>query len=647
MKKLIALCLATCVGVCSFASCGETTPPVVETTASTTETNYQEENNVLTSCVGLADENGVYIVPDHITAIGESAFAGDERVKEIVVGANVKTIGSGAFQYCTALRKITLPEGLESIGSHAFYGCSSLEEIQLPTTVNTLEAYVFYGCEALESLSLENIRKINNAALWYCTSLQEVTLSADLEVLGDWAFAQCQSLEAINLEDCTKLTAIGDYAFAACSMLRSLSLPASLQKIGKLVFYSCTRLTSIDVPASVSNVDFGAFNYTPWFQENDEDYLIVGDGVLIKCTVHPEKLDLSGKGIKHLGGSVFWNAETENTAADYGYKYAWELENVIIPEGVETIGTSAFAGCWALKNVTLPSTILRIEDNAFNLFSDGVTVTANIDLSACKNLTHIGHYAFYGCSGIEQISLAPSVKSVGEYAFAVTGAQTKFYKENESKTENAFFITGDGVLLFSYIADGQTAVIVPDGVKVIGGAAFSGWDTAMMPESTDSLSTSGKSKYNLSYAVTTLTLPESVETIGASAFYRMQKLQAIDLPSALMWIDSYAFAFCEDLTNLSGGENLREVGDYAFYYCSAIPGFRFSANTEAIGSYVFNGCASLKTVYFPENLKFLGENIFAEGCASLTGIYISSAEKPRIYAVVGAMTQNLKIAYYE
>ncbi len=647
MKKLIALCLATCVGIASFTACGDTPDPIVETTATTTNSNYYEEDTVLKTCVGLADANGVYVVPNHITAIAEGAFAGDEKVKEIVIGANVKTIASGAFQYCTALRKITIPEGVESIGSYAFYGCYALEEVVLPSTIHTVEAYTFYGCEALEMISLENIRKIDNAAFLYCTSLQEAILSADLEYLGDWAFAQCQNLEVINLEDCTKLDAIGDYAFAACSMLRSISFPESLERIGKLVFYSCTRLASIDIPASVNVVDFGAFNYTPWFQENGEDYLIVGDGVLIKCAVHPEKLDLSGKGIKHLGGAIFWNAEAENTAADYGYKYAWDLENVTIPEGVETIGTSAFAGCWGLKTVTLPSTVRRVEDNAFNLFYEGVNITANIDFSACENLEHIGHFAFYGCTGIEEITLPKSVKYVGEYAFAVTNAQTKFYEDHDGETENAFYITGDGVLLFSYVANDKTSVTIPDGVRVIGGSAFSGWDTAIVPESTDALSASGKTKYNLSYAVTELTLPEGVETICGSAFYRMLKLKSIQLPASLTKIDSYAFAFCEGLTSISGGEKIREIGDYAFYYCVSIPGFRFSANTEVIGSNVFNGCAALKTVYFPENLTSLGEDIFSEGCSSLTGVYISSSEKPRIYAVVGAMTQNLKVAYYD
>lgn len=646
MKKIMALCLAACIGVCSLASCGDTPGPV-ETTAETKETNYKEKNNVLENCVGLADENGVYVVPENITAIAESAFAGDTALKEVVIGSNVKSIGAGAFQYCTSLRKVTIADGVESIGSHAFYGCSLLETVELPNTIETIESYVFYGCEALESISLENVKVIDNAAFWYCSSLIDVTFSKNLVKIGDWAFAQCQSLQSTNLEECENLTAIGDYAFAACPSLRAIAFSEALTHIGKLVFYGCTRLYNVTIPNSVTSIDFGAFNYTPWYQEQDADYLIVGDGVLLRVTVRPEKIDLADKGIKHIAGSAFWNAEFEGAAADYGYQYAWELETITIPEGVLTLGTSAFGGCMSLKNVTLPSTLISIGDNAFNVYTEGVATPVAVDLSACGALESIGHYAFYGCGGITEVALPETVHYVGEYAFAMTSAQTKFFADHEGKADHDFFITGDGVLLFAYIADEKTEIVIPSDVKVIAGAAFSGWDTAIVPENADQLSASGKTKYNLSYTVTSITLPDTLETICGSAFYRVLGVKSLVLPESLTFVDSYAFAFCEGLSSLSGGGKIEKIGDYAFYYCKSIPAFRFSSNTKEIGDSVFNGCESLKTVYFPENAESIGENIFAEGCNSLTGINLSKNEKSRIYAIVGAMTRGLKVAYYE
>lgn len=645
MKKLIALGLAACVALACFASCEETPP--VETTATEIK-QYEVEDGILTSCVGQADANGVYVVPDTITAIGESAFAGDTKLKEIVIGSNVKAIGSGAFQYCTSLKKVTIMEGVESIGSAAFYACSSLEEITIPSTVERLESYTFYGCEALETLSLEPIRFIEDYAMWYCTALETVSLSPELVSIGEWSFAQCPKLENINLEDCTALESIGDYAFATCEMLTSVQIPQGTKSIGKLAFYECTRLTDVSIPSTVETIDFAAFNFTPWYQENSDDYLIVGDGILIKCAVHPLYLDLSGKGIRYISSS-FWNAEAGGYAKEYGYRYASELESVEIPEGVTVIGTAAFEGCFSLESVNLPSTLERIEDNAFSIYSDSyVPETKILSLENCENLTYIGNYAFYGCGGLEQIELAPSVEYVGAYAFALTKAYDDFMEaakvqENEN---DRYLIVGDGILIAAYIPDGQTSVSIPEGVKIIGGAALCGWDTAYVPDDNAQLSTSGQSKYNLSYKVTELTLPSTLTTICDNAFFRMTKITKIVLPDMLKTIGNGAFGYCQSLSDISGGANIEFIGDNAFSYCSAIKSFRFSSNTTEIGSGVFSGCSALESVSFPEDTVLIGEDQFIDGCTSLLEIRIAPEARPRIYTITGNISQNIKVIYY-
>ena len=643
-KKIVALGLAACFAVACFSSC-ENTPPV-ETTESNTKT-YTVEDSVLISCIGQADENGVYVVPDTITMIGESAFAGDDTLREVVIGPNVKSIGSGAFQYCTSLEKVTIAEGVESIGSSAFYACSALSEISLPSTVERLEPYTFYGCESLESLSLAHIRHIDDYAMWYCSSLESVTLSENLTAIGDWAFSQCQSLENINLEACTKLESIGDYAFSICGMLRSVAIPEGTKSIGMLAFYDCSRLTEVTIPSTVEEIDFAAFNYTPWYQEHTADYLIVGDGILIKCTVHPLYLDLSGKGIRYIS-SAFWNAEASGYAKEYGYRYASELESVAIPEGVRIIGSSAFEGCVGLKSVSLPSTLERIENNAFNVYSSSYTSQANISLENCSRLEYIGSYAFYGCTGIEKILLPESVDYVGAYAFAVTKAYDQFMesakdKENEN---DRYLIVGDGVLLAAYVRNGQTSVTIPEGVRVIAGSAFCGWDTAYVPEDTSQLSTSGISKYNLSYQVTSVTLPSTLETICDRAFFRMMQITELVFPESLTTIGSSAFSFCSSLSDISGGANIAEIGSDAFSFCTSLEFFRFSQNTVSIGAGVFAGCSALEGVYFPQGLAFIGEKQFADGCTSLVEIRISPEARPRIYSITGNLSQNIQVNYY-
>lgn len=630
-----------------FASCNTDKPPAEETTAPRVR-KYDVEDSVLKVCIGQADENGVYVIPETVTMIGESAFAGDETLKEVVIGPHVKAIGSGAFRGCTSLKKVTIAEGVESVGSYAFYACSALEEISFPSTVERLESYTFYGCENLESLSLEHIKYIEDYAMWYCVSLEKVTLSSELSMIDSWAFAQCQKLEEINIGDCTRLAAIGDYAFADCAMLTDFVIPDGTQAIGKLVFYGCSRLTDITIPDSLSAVDFGAFTYTPWYQEREEDYLIVGNGVLIKCTVHPMYLDLADKGIRYIGGAAFRNAVLEDEAAEYGYKYAADLERIVIPEGVVGIGTSAFAGCVNLKEVTLPSTVEQIGDGAFNLFADVVS-DAKLNLESCTKLESIGSYAFYGCGGIEEIRLPMSVRYVGEYAFAGTSAYDNFMEKAAAAETEAerYLISGDGVLVAAYVANGQTAIHIPEGVKVIAGTTFCGWDTPLVPSDDDEFTHSGRSKYNISYKVTSLELPSTLETICDKAFFRMTKIVAVVLPDSLKTIGTDAFAFCGSLSNLSGGSSVKEIASGAFRYCTALRHFQISSNTEKLGTNVFSGCSALVSVYFPKTLDDAGEDMFTDGCTALREVRLAPAARPRIYLILGEISQDLSVVYYK
>ena len=634
-----------------LTSCNNNTTPKDTTSQNTgnkPQKNYTIDGSTLVSCIGQADANGEFTIPDGITMIAEGAFAGDTDLKKVIIGADVKTIGSSAFQYCTSLETVTIREGVETIGSHAFSNCSSLKNITLPSTVSVLNEYAFYACEDLESISLEHIRQIREAAFYGCVSLETVEFSSKLEEIGGWAFSQCRALESLSFDDVNKLSEIGDYVFTGCSMLRSIDIPQGVRRIGVLAFYDCSRLSSVTIPASVESIDFGALNYTRWYQDKSDDYLIVGDGVLIKCNVPPSLLDLSGKGIKMIGCSAFYNALVNEEAAVYGYKYADILENIVIPDTVREIGKSTFAGCLALKNITLNKDIVRIDDSAFNLSTSSITSNANVNLENCEKLEYIGAYAFQGCGGLEEVILPKSITHIGEYAFEFTKAQTNFFEAAAKATEekDRYWIIDD-ILLAAYVADGQTAVHIPEGVKRIAGSALSGWDSAYVPEDTEGLSTSGASKLNITNKVTELYLPEGLESIGNMAFFRMTCIETVALPSTLRVIGSNAFYFCTELANVTGGENLQELQDSAFSYCSSLTKFQIPDSVTVLGANVFSGCSSLKIVHFPKTLENLSSPLFDETCSSLAQIYVNASARPRIYFILGPLQQSINVDYYK
>ena len=64
-----------------------------------------------------------------VTAIGVSAFSGNENVVSVTIPKSVTTIGEGAFANCTNLKSIIFSGDIETIGENAFVDCTSLEYV--------------------------------------------------------------------------------------------------------------------------------------------------------------------------------------------------------------------------------------------------------------------------------------------------------------------------------------------------------------------------------------------------------------------------------------------------------------------------------------------------------------------------------------
>lgn len=106
-EKILAVFLATaaCIALCA---CGTVVnPPEQTTTGSKIEKVYEVDGTVLKNCKGQSDKNGVFVVPDGITEIGEGAFSGDMEIKEVVLHDGIVKIGEGAFYSAISLEKVT------------------------------------------------------------------------------------------------------------------------------------------------------------------------------------------------------------------------------------------------------------------------------------------------------------------------------------------------------------------------------------------------------------------------------------------------------------------------------------------------------------------------------------------------------------
>ncbi len=67
------------------------------------------------------------IVP--VNAVANTAFAGNEKVTDIIIPPSVERIPSGAFAGCTDLRRVTVPRTVKKIREGTFSGCAKLEDV--------------------------------------------------------------------------------------------------------------------------------------------------------------------------------------------------------------------------------------------------------------------------------------------------------------------------------------------------------------------------------------------------------------------------------------------------------------------------------------------------------------------------------------
>ena len=94
------------------------------------------------------------------------------------------------------------------------------------------------------------------------------------------------------------------------------------------------------------------------------------------------------------------------------------IKQVIIGDGVTTIGVSAFHGCSSLTSVTIPNSVTTIGNFAFYNCSSLTSVTIP------NSVTEIGVSAFYGCSSLTSITIPNSVTIISSYAFSYCSSLT-------------------------------------------------------------------------------------------------------------------------------------------------------------------------------------------------------------------------------
>lgn len=216
--------------------------------------SLQDASNPFQNCTALTDvtfEDGRTELPDTLLE--------GSGVRQLTVPQTVTKIGYSAFAGCTQLTAITLPAGLRELGNEAFKGCTALTGVALPDSLTALGYGAFANCTALTAVEFPaGIAWISGSSmLRNCTSLRSVKLPGTVSSLGDYFFAGCTALEQIVLPD--SVTEIGSNLFNGCTALTDVTLSTNLQAIPANTFYGCVSLQKLVAPYAVTKIGKTAF----------------------------------------------------------------------------------------------------------------------------------------------------------------------------------------------------------------------------------------------------------------------------------------------------------------------------------------------------------------------------------------------------
>ena len=447
--------------------------------------------SVCSLCVTVMAENGV----------GENKGIGDKDDDEyknepilydgdfcyIVNGKNALIVG-----YTGDGGDVVIPEKLGGLPAaqvrrNVFNENDSIITVHLPKAMKDITDEQFCLCNNLRSITVASGNKVYSSVdgVLYkdkgkTLQLHPVAHSTEFDIpegvtkIAPFAFFTNKDLTRVTIPSTVK--EIGRNAFYDCETVREIYIPDSVKKVGAGAFSWCLNLKELRVPAKLSDIGRRAFYPTYTTTHSDEEFVVLGDSVLVAYLGKPYYVVIPGY---------------VKTVADVFYANE-QVEEVVISEGVQRIGNSAFFGCTELERVEVPDTVKKIDDWAFYgcpklkdvTIPDGAEIGA-YSFGACEkiksvsvncaevsdaafgyctnlgsvklgdNVKTIGHYAFYGCEELDELKLPSGVTSIGESAMRRTGITKLTLSDNIESIGEYAFADNDGIVLT--VTDGTYA----------------------------------------------------------------------------------------------------------------------------------------------------------------------------------------------
>lgn len=480
-----------------------------------------------------------------------AARPGDEY--EIL--GTTETISASAFMDVKYLKKIDVPDAVTSIGMYAFRNMKELEEINFSdnSQLKTMGATLFWSSPNLKKIiipaSVTTFVAAGTASTFTLSQLETIIIKGG---------SQLTSLPALL---CNDLTTLKEFKFDGSA--------DKITSIGEKAFYNCTALESFAIPknvASIGNLAFGNTEKLKTITFDESSVLTtIASGAFADCGVTSISLPAS-----------------VTTIQQEAFRNCTALDIVNFDAGIQTVHPRAFQGCENLKHLNVP------RENETYSSVDGMLLTKNKETLVIFPAGKASH---------DFTLMAPSIKTIGEYAFYANKKLTNITIPNlVTKIGDRAFGLCNQLNTITFLCD---AMIEPSNISQ--GLNISSFDDDQVG------GTVTDNRKNIKIYVRAGTIAENYKNndfykkfggIGTSfTFERVAgypeefipvSKNAVDMLSARS--ENYTYILPKTIPNPEGGEPY---------------------SVDLLGDYAFDGASdAIKEVIVPRNLTYIGARAF-------------------------------------
>ncbi len=337
--------------------------------------DYDEKDGLLY----MPTENGTYCLAGRDQGFECREIDGRATlvIPSYIDGCAVTEIKNYAFYNCDFIEVVVIPYTISRIGTDAFQGCTRLSEI------------IYQGDEVAWS-KVSAARAFPDSSTIVCS---RKTMGLDYvmtsyyddhgEMMQGWYVAGIGIAfdeETIRIPQeyrGSPVIGIKQNAFRNCLNIKTVVIPPSVTEIDTCAFFGCTNLENVFMSPNVTRIGDYAFNDCRQLEyiftdEWSETFVFSGlsEEEVVRTIGLPQEL-------REIGAYAFTNCER------------LQLQHMIAPANMASIGNGAFAGCKSLL---------------------AAVITGEIDV--------LSQNIFEGCDRLEEVYIPASVREIQDCAFS-------------------------------------------------------------------------------------------------------------------------------------------------------------------------------------------------------------------------------------